>query len=83
MSLTLEQPRSAAAENARDVQWRAHQPGIWVAHDTGHFMGMVQHHWSSGFSVTTRFGKRLGPFTTLEEARTAVEREADPAPVGG
>jgi hypothetical protein len=73
MTITLERPLTATSGNG--LHWRAHQAGVWVAHDNHRFMGMVEARWGKGFVPTTRLGKQLGLFRTVEEAQAALERE--------
>ncbi len=79
MTMTLERPLSTVTETTPDLNWHAHQAGVWVAYRADQFIGMIEEHWRSGFTVTTRLGKRLGHFGTLDHARTALEREAHAA----
>lgn len=76
MTMTLERPHSAVTETTPVLRWRAHQAGVWVAYRADQFVGMIEENWRSGFTVTTRLGKRLGHFATLDHARTALEHEA-------
>lgn len=75
MTMTLERPHSAVTETTPVLRWHAHQAGVWVAYEAEQFVGMVEEHWRSGFTATTRLGKHLGPFATLDQARTALDHE--------
>ena len=47
------------------------QQQVWIGRVRGIFVGMVESRGEDGFAVTTRLGRRLGLFTTLEEAQDA------------
>ena len=76
MTMTLGRQHRTVTETTPVLRWRAHQAGVWVAYRADQFIGMIEEHWRSGFAVTTRLGKRLGNFTTLDHAMTALEHEA-------
>lgn len=47
------------------------QPAAWVGRVHGAFVGMVEARWQEGFTATTRLGRKLGTFATLEDAQGA------------
>ncbi len=55
-----------------ETTWRTVQSGIWVGSRGGAFAGMIEHRWGDGYLVTTRLGKSLGTFGTMDEARRAL-----------
>ncbi len=56
------------------VDWRTAQTGLWVASvDGGHPLGIITERWVHGFVVTSRTGKDLGSYPTLDEAKAALE----------
>jgi hypothetical protein len=48
------------------------QAGLWVGRRGGEFAGMIEQQWGKGYMVTTRLGKCLGTFKTMEEAQSAL-----------
>lgn len=44
---------------------------VWVGRVRGAFVGMIEARWGQGFAVTTRLGRGLGMFDTLEQAQEA------------
>jgi hypothetical protein len=64
-------PGGPAREPGRTT-WRCVQSGIWVGSRDGEFGGMIEQRWGDGFLVTTRTGKSVGTFGTMEEARQAL-----------
>jgi frataxin-like iron-binding protein CyaY len=56
------------------IDWRPAQMGLWVASMAGgHPLGIITERWVHGFVVTTRTGKDLGSYLTLDEAKSALE----------
>jgi len=53
------------------IQWTAVQAGLWVGKSNGEFAGMIEARWAEGFSATTRLGKQLGLFETVEAAQAS------------
>jgi hypothetical protein len=47
------------------------QPAAWVGRVHGSFVGMVEARWQEGFTATTRLGRKLGTFGTLQDAQGA------------
>ena len=47
------------------------QQQVWIGRIRGIFVGMVESRGEDGFAVTTRLGRGLGLFATLEEAQDA------------
>jgi hypothetical protein len=45
------------------------EPAVWVGRVRGIFVGMVEARWQEGFTATTRLGRKIGTFGTLEDAR--------------
>ena len=54
------------------IVWRSVQAGILVGHRAGEFAGMIEHRWGGGYLATTKLGKRLGIFGTLDEAQRSL-----------
>ena len=79
MTMTLERSLSTVTESTPEVSWHAHQAGVWVAYRADQFVGMIEEHWRSGFTATTRLGEHLGHFETLDHAKTALEHEVHAA----
>lgn len=79
MTMSLERPRSTVTETTPVLRWHPHQTGVWVAYRADQFVGIVEEHWRSGFTTTTRLGERLGHFTTLDQAKAALEHGASTA----
>ncbi len=73
MTMTLDRPRSSVTEATPTVRWHPHQAGVWVAYRADQFVGMVEELWRRGFTATTGLGRRLGHFSTLHEAKAALE----------
>ncbi len=55
------------------VSWRSAQRGLWVASADEHPVGIVTEKWTHGFVVTTRTGRNLGTYRSLDEAQGALE----------
>jgi hypothetical protein len=56
------------------LEWEAVQgvePAAWVGRVRGAFVGMVEARWQEGFTATTRLGRKLGTFGTLDAAQQA------------
>jgi hypothetical protein len=67
------QVESAQSEN-RGLVWESVEgvsPASWVGRVHGSFVGMVEARWQEGFTATTRLGRKLGTFGTLEDAQAA------------
>ncbi len=61
-------------EHAAGLQWESVQgvePAAWVGRVRGIFVGMVEARWQEGYTATTRLGRKLGTFGTLEDAENA------------
>lgn len=71
--MTMTTPR--AAQKRTDIQWTAVQAGLWVGKSNGEFAGMIEAHWGEGFSATTRLGKQLGMFETVDAAKAKFASE--------
>jgi hypothetical protein len=71
-TLMQEADRGGAAEESDVTTWRSVQSGLWVGHRGGAFAGMIEQRWGEGFLVTTRLGKNLGAFGTMQEAQQAL-----------
>jgi len=52
--------------------WQPVQAGLWVGRRAGEFAGMIEQKWGEGYVVTTRLGKNLGRFDSMEEAQGAL-----------
>ena len=69
-------PTAAATEEetSTGLVWESVQgvePAAWVGRVRGIFVGMVEARWQEGFTSTTRLGRKLGTFGTLESAQDA------------
>jgi hypothetical protein len=71
-TLVQQAERDGAAQESDPTVWRSVQAGIWVGHRDGAFAGMIEQRWGEGFLVTTRLGKSLGMFGTMQEAQRAL-----------
>ncbi|WP_382308146.1 hypothetical protein [Herbiconiux sp. UC225_62] len=59
---------------ARAITWREAQLGLWVAAaPDARPLGIVAEKWVHGFVVTTRTGKNLGSYPSLDDAKAALE----------
>jgi hypothetical protein len=72
--MTLTTPRATHSRTA-DIQWTAVQAGLWVGKSNGEFAGMIEAHWGEGFSATTRLGKHLGMFESVDAAKAKFAAE--------
>ena len=60
--------------HAPSLDWElvdAVQQQVWIGRVRGIFVGMVESRGADGFAVTTRLGRGLGLFPTLEAAQDA------------
>ena len=64
--------RAGAATEPNRTTWQAVQAGLWVGRRGGEFAGMIEQQWGKGYLVTTRLGKSLGTFKTMEEAQNSL-----------
>jgi hypothetical protein len=64
--------RAGAATEPSRTTWQAVQAGLWVGRRGGEFAGMIEQQWGKGYLVTTRLGKSLGTFKTMEEAQNSL-----------
>ncbi|MBN9238903.1 MAG: hypothetical protein BGO97_04380 [Micrococcales bacterium 70-64] len=53
------------------IQWTAVQSGLWVGKLDGEFAGMIEARRGTGFAATTRLGKELGMFPSIEAAKAS------------
>jgi len=61
-------------ETATGLVWESVQgvqPAAWVGRVRGIFVGMVEARWQEGYTSTTRLGRKLGTFGTLDAAQDA------------
>lgn len=72
--MTMTTPRAASTRTA-EIQWTAVQAGLWVGKSNGEFAGMIEAHWGEGFSATTRLGKQLGTFESVDAAKARFASE--------
>lgn len=57
------------------IAWRCAKTGLWLASDAdGRPAGIVSDTCGCGFSVTTASGQDLGRHSTLESAKSILER---------
>ncbi len=68
--MTMTTPR-ATRPTTTGIQWTAVQSGLWVGKLNGEFAGMIEAHWGEGFSATTKLGRDLGTFDTVEAAQAS------------
>ena len=71
--VTAEQVR-AIVESGPHLEWQSAdcvQNTVWLGRVRGAFVGMIEARWGQGFAVTTRLGRGLGMFDTLEKAQEA------------
>ncbi|MGV8884958.1 MAG: hypothetical protein ACOH1T_05140 [Microbacteriaceae bacterium] len=83
MSLTISAPRATApsietlntiVDGAPRLDWElvdCVHPQVWIGRVRGIFVGMVESRGADGFAVTTRLGRGLGTFSSLEVAQDA------------
>jgi len=68
---------SAPVEHRLQLEWTiTHDvsPAVWIGRYEGLFVGMVEERVPEGFTATTRLGRGLGNFETLEDAQEAFYR---------
>jgi hypothetical protein len=68
------QSTNAVSDASTGLIWEAVEgvsPAAWVGRVHGSFVGMVEARWQEGFTATTRLGRKLGTFGTLEDAQDA------------
>ncbi len=70
--LADKESRVDSATQPSRTTWQAVQAGLWVGRRGGEFAGMIEQQWGKGYMVTTRLGKCLGTFKTMEEAQSAL-----------
>jgi len=61
-------------EGGPRIEWQVVDcvvPMVWIGRVRGAFVGMVEARWGEGYAVTTRLGRGLGTFETLEAAQDA------------
>ena len=61
-------------EQGPTIDWQiveSVQNMVWVGRVRGAFVGMIEARWGEGYKVTTRLGRGLGMFDTLEKAQDA------------
>jgi len=71
--VTAEQVR-AIVESGPHLEWQSAdcvQNTVWLGRVRGAFVGMVEQRGENEFHVTTRLGRSLGAFETLELAQDA------------
>lgn len=64
----------AADEQSAGLVWErveGVEPAIWTGRVRGIFVGMVEARWQEGFTATSRLGRKLGSYGTLEDAELA------------
>lgn len=74
--MTITTPRAGKAGPSNDapaatIDWVAVQSGLWVGKSNGEFAGMIEARWGDGFVATTRLGKNLGLFATVDDAQAS------------
>jgi hypothetical protein len=83
---TVNQASESAPENdetATGLVWESVegvQPAAWVGRVRGIFVGMVEARWQEGYTSTTRLGRKLGTFGTLDAAQDAFIVKNAPRP---
>jgi hypothetical protein len=70
-TVTITTPKRHRRSNS--VEWTVIQAGLWVGKKNNEFAGMIEARWGEGFSATTRLGKNLGMFATVEQAQASFE----------
>ncbi len=67
-------PREVPAQRQpHPTTWHGVQAGLWVGQRDGEYTGMIEHHWGEGYVATSRLGRPLGIFRTMEEALVALQ----------
>ena len=79
MTNLLENPASPVAGSAhrQELDWTiTHDvsPAVWIGRFQDVFVGMIEERVPEGFTSTTRLGRSLGNFETLEAAQEAFYR---------
>jgi hypothetical protein len=67
-------PSTSLDEQSAGLVWESVQgvePAAWVGRVRGIFVGMVEARWQEGYTATTRLGRKLGTFGTLDDAEQA------------
>jgi hypothetical protein len=58
----------------RALHWRRRPEGLWLATDAeSRPLGIITERWVHGFVLTSRSGKDLGTYRSLDEAMAALE----------
>ena len=65
----IRDPRSSA----RPTTWHGVQAGLWVGQRNGEYTGMIERHGGEGYIATSRLGRSVGTFRTMEEALVALD----------
>ena len=62
----------APSVSASGIAWEVVDcvvPMVWIGRVRGAFVGMVEARWGEGYAATSRLGRGLGTFETLELAQ--------------
>jgi len=71
MTITTSRRGREQASSPSGITWTAIQSGLWVGKSDGEFAGMIEARWGEGFAATTRLGKQLGTYPTVEQAEAS------------
>ncbi|TBN57633.1 hypothetical protein EYE40_09670 [Glaciihabitans arcticus] len=79
MTDLLDTPESATTPSAhrQELDWIVTDvvaPAVWIGRYQGTFVGMIEERDLEGYTATTRLGRGLGNFETLEAAQEAFYR---------
>ena len=69
--MTITHPRPSTTRTG-SIDWTRVQAGLWIGKREREFAGMIEARWDDGFAVTTRLGKELGTFPTVEAAMASL-----------
>ena len=79
MTDLMDAPTSTSASTAhrQQLEWiitHDVSPAVWIGRYQGTFVGMIEERAVEGYTATTRLGRGLGNFETLEAAQEAFYR---------
>ena len=71
--VSMESREVPAPGQPHPTTWHGVQAGLWVGQRDGEYTGMIEHHGGEGYVATSRFGRALGTFGTMEAALVALQ----------
>ena len=71
---TLRAEKPARAEKPESAVWMPVATGLWVGNTPGTFLGLIEKVSSHGYTAQNGRSEPVGLFSSLAEAKRAVER---------